>query len=248
MARIPNMSKVKTHSFNEPIYEVRRYKNFIEPSELSFDLSEDKSKDQFIKYIEKLARKSWEYKKMITFLREKIDMNYCAFFRKVNNKINGKMIEIHHEPFTLYDIVAIILRQYIDEGYPLDIPNIVEDTMLLHYYGMVGLIPLSKTVHELVHAGEIFVPIEYVFGDIEGFFKKYRKYMTENQKEILAKSIKVSEQLASSTPKVLQKKFIYLDVDGMVLPAKLNKKGELKKKTKKKLEKIRHVKVRRIKD
>lgn len=224
MARIPNMTKVIVHKLDEPIYEVRRYHNYIEPSRLAFDLSEKKSKDAFIKYIEKLVRKSWEYKKMIDFLKEKIDMNYCAFFKNVNRNIHGIMIEIHHEPFTLYDVCEIVIKEYMDEGYPLDIPNIAEDVLLLHYYGLVCLIPLSKTVHELVHAGEIFIPIDYVFGNIEGFFKKYRKYMTENQKEILAKSIKLSKQLANGIPKVLQKKFIYLDVDGMVLPAKIKSK------------------------
>lgn len=242
MARIPNMSKIKIHNSNESIYEIKRYSTFIQPSDLSFDLSEDKSRDAFIKYIEKLARKSWEYKKLIMFLREKIDMNYCAFFRKVNNKINGITIEVHHEPFTLYDVSLIIVKQYIDEGYPLDIPNIVEDILMLHYYGLVGLIPLSKTVHELVHAGEIFVPIDYVFGDIEGFYLKYKKYMTKNQKEILAKSMKVSNQLANSSPKVLQKKFIYLDVDGMLLPSKLGKKV----KEKKHKDKMKIIKIKRV--
>lgn len=221
MSRIINMSKVKEHNLDEPLYEVRRYSYVPEPSRLAFDLSDKKSKDVFIKYIEKLARHSWEYKKMIDFLREKIDMNYCAFFKNVNNKINGIKIEIHHEPFTLYDISSIIISEFIEEGYPLDIPNIVETVLIIHYYGLVGLIPLSKTVHELVHAGEVFVPISYVFGDIEGFFNKYRKYMTENQKEFLLNSIKMSDKLANSSPKVLQKKFVYLDVDGMLLPSKI---------------------------
>lgn len=221
MSRIINMSKVKEHNLDEPLYEVRRYSYVPEPSRLAFDLSDKKSKDVFIKYIEKLTRHSWEYKKMIDFLREKIDMNYCAFFKNVNNKINGIKIEIHHEPFTLYDISSIIISEFIEEGYPLDIPNIVETVLIIHYYGLVGLIPLSKTVHELVHAGEVFVPISYVFGDIEGFFNKYRKYMTENQKEFLLNSIKMSDKLANSSPKVLQKKFVYLDVDGMVLPSKI---------------------------
>ena len=221
MSRIINMSKVKEHNLDEPLYEVRRYSYVPEPSRLAFDLSDKKSKDVFIKYIEKLTRHSWEYKKMIDFLREKIDMNYCAFFKNVNNKINGIKIEIHHEPFTLYDISSIIISEFIKEGYPLDIPNIVETVLIIHYYGLVGLIPLSKTVHELVHAGEVFVPISYVFGDIEGFFNKYRKYMTENQKEFLLNSIKMSDKLANSSPKVLQKKFVYLDVDGMLLPSKI---------------------------
>lgn len=224
MARIPNMNKVQKLSINESIYEIKRIKDFMEPEKLGYDLSDEKSKIAFVKYIETIVRGSFEYDEMVSMLRDKIDMTFCAYFKKVNNKINGIRIEIHHEPFTLYDITYIILKMFMDEGYPLDPAVIAEEVVYLHFVGVVGLIPLSKTVHELVHASEIFIPINYVFGDIETFYRKYFKYMTIEQKEILAKSIKISSQLEDCTPKVLQKKFIYLDVDGMVLPSKIKNK------------------------
>lgn len=218
MARIPNMNKVQVRDINEPIYQTKRISSFIEPDRLGFDLSEEKSKNAFVKYIEKIVRGSFEYKELIKFLREQIDMNYCSYFKNVNNKINGITIEIHHEPFTLYDITYIIMEMYLKEGYPLKPSNIAEEVMALHFYGMVGLLPLSKTVHELVHVDEIIVPITYVFGDVERFYRKYWQYMTTQQKEILAKSIKIADKLETLSPKVLQKKFTYLDVDGMVIP------------------------------
>lgn len=222
--RIPNMSKVQKRNLNEPIYEVKRISNFIEPERSGYDLSDDKSKTAFVNYIEKIIRGSWEYEQMINFLRDTIDMTYCAYFKQVNRKINGITIEIHHEPFTLYDIAYIVMKMFLDEGYPLKPAVIAEEVIYMHFLGIVGLIPLSKTVHELVGAGEISIPITYVFGDIERFYKKYFKYMTINQKEILAKSIKIANILETTSPKVLQKKFIYLDVDGMVLPSKVKKK------------------------
>lgn len=222
--RIPNMSKIKQHDINESIYEVRRYHNIPDPEGISYDLSDEKSKIAFVKYIEKLVRGSFEYGIMVDFLREKIDMTYCAYFKKVNSKINGIRIEVHHEPFTLYDIAYIVLKMFIDEGYPLDPAVIAEEVNYTHFIGRVGLIPLSKTVHELVHVGQIFVPINHVFGDIEGFYRKYAKYMTVQQKEILAKSIKLSDKLSEGIPEVLKKKFIYLDVDGMVLPSRIKSK------------------------
>lgn len=221
MARIPNMNKVKKLDINEPIYQTKRISNFIDPDRLGYDLSDEKSKINFVKYIEKIIRGSFEYKKMIEFLRDKIDMNHCAFFKDVNNKINGITIEIHHEPFSLYDVTYIVLQMYMDEGYPLKPSNIAEEVMLLHFFGMIGLIPLSKTVHELVHDSQIFIPITHVFGNVEKFYRQYFKYMSPQQKEILAKSIKISKQLEESVPNVLTKKFTYLDVDGMRLPAKI---------------------------
>lgn len=223
MARIPNMNKVQKKEMDTVLYQTKRISSVIEPDRIGFDLSEEKSKVAFVKYIEKIVRSSFEYTAMVQFLRNEIDMNYCAFFKNVNNKINGITIEIHHEPFTLYDITYIVMQLYLDEGYPLKPSNIAEEVIALHFYGMIGLIPLSKTVHELVHAGQIFIPITYVFGDVEKLYKKYFKYMSQQQKEILAKSIKISQQLADSEPKVLNKKYTYLDVDGMYLPSKIKK-------------------------
>ena len=39
----------------------------------------------------------------------------------------------------------------------------------MHYEGKVGLVPLSLSAHELVHEGELFIPLtsEYVFGNWE---------------------------------------------------------------------------------
>lgn len=224
MARIPNMSKVQKIDINEEMYQTKRISYFNEPDRLGYDLSDEKSKIEFVKYIEKIIRGSYEYEALIKFLKEKIDMNYCAFFKDVNNKINGITIEIHHEPFSLYDITFIVLQLYLDEGYPLKPSNIAEEVLLLHYFGMIGLIPLSKTVHQLVHASEMFIPITYVFGNIEKFCKQYFKYMSPQQKEIISKSIKVCKQLEETVPKVLKKKFTYLEVDGMILPSKIKKK------------------------
>lgn len=227
--RIPNMSKVKMIDINEPIYDLRRYDDVLAPDNLVMDLSDEKSKVNFVKYIETLVRSSYEYKQMIQFLRDKLDMNYCAYFRGVNNKINGITIEIHHEPFSLYDITYIVLAMFIDYGYPIESAYIAQEVIKLHYYGIIGLIPLSKTVHELVHASQIFIPITYTFGNVTEFFLKYQKYMTQQQKDIVYRSISLAEKLEKTDPHVLKKQFIYLDVDGMVLPSKIKKKKKEKR-------------------
>lgn len=218
MARIPNMSKVKPIDFNEENYELRRIKNFYSPDKMGIDLSDEKSKKSFIGEIEKTIRKSFEYREMIKFLREHIDMNHCSYFKKVNNSFKGITIEVHHAPFTLYDVTCIVTQAFLDQGIPLKINVIAEQVMLLHFHGLVGLIPVSKTVHELIHSGQIFVPINNVYGDIAEFYSQYWRYMSEDQKEALAKNIKVSDTLAATPPHVLKKKFIYLDVEGQTLP------------------------------
>ncbi len=72
---------------------------------LVWDLEDDKEIKKYYKTIEKEVRNSFEYKEMINYLRDNFGMDQCSFI-KVSNKDNYNIkIEIHHYPFTLYDIV-----------------------------------------------------------------------------------------------------------------------------------------------
>lgn|SRR5574344_518028 len=223
MAIMPYLNKIKPIDEDESNYDVKRIKTYYKNDSLMYDLSDDKTKSSFVDYVEKLIRRSDEYKEMIKYLREHINMNHCSYFRKVNNGLKKITIEIHHSPFTLYDITYIVLQQHIEDELEINPFSIAEEVMYMHFRGIVGLIPLSKTVHELVHAGQIFVPINNVFGDVYGFYNEYKDYMTTKQKEMLYKNINISDKLAENIPNVLKKKFVYLDVDGMTLPHKIDK-------------------------
>lgn len=224
--RIPNMSKVSHDTVDEQQHEVKKIKDYYPYESMGYDLSEEKNKAAFVKYIKTIVRGSIEYKEMVDFLKKHIDMNHCSYFKKVNNSIKGINLEIHHEPFVLEDIVYIVIRYFLDNDLPIDPAVISEQVMLLHYQGLIGLMPVTKTVHELIHAKQIFVPITHVYGDVETFVKQYWDYMTDEQKDILAKSVKLAKKLSELPPKVLKKKFIYLDVDGMSLPQKVKSNKE----------------------
>lgn len=227
--RIPNISNIRqTDEDFDREYDLKHIEYYYEPTKTGFDISDEKSKTKFVDYIEKIVRSSFEYRSLITFLRDHIDMNKCSYFNKVNNRLRGITIEIHHEPFSLYDIAYIVIEKFIDEDIPLEPAMIAEEVMLLHYHGLVGLIPLSKTVHELVHDNQIFIPITHVYGNISEFYNLYSKYITDHQKETLMRSIKLSEEIACTPPNVLKKKFTYLDIDGMILPKYVEKKSSKK--------------------
>lgn len=223
MSRIPNMNKVKAIDFNEDSYMVKRIDHFMNYDNLGFDLSNDKSKTKFIDYVETIVRRSFEYTELIKTLKERIGMTKCSYFPKVDNSLRGITIEVHHSPFSLYDIVDIVLKTYLENDMEITPGKIAQETIFLHYSGLVGLIPVCKTVHELIHDGQIFVPINYVFGDIGEFFNRYKDYMSSHQKEMLVKNIKVSDEIANTPPSILKKKFVYLDVEGFVMPAYVKK-------------------------
>lgn len=133
-------------------------------------LSVPEKEEKFNAYIEKLIRTSFEYKRYIGILKTEMDLTQCRFIKEADITNTKVGLEIHHYPFTLYDIVSYY-REYVkkfkgivDSYNTFDIAN---DIMKLHYEGKVGLVPLSLTVHELAHAGLVFIPLnsKYVFGN-----------------------------------------------------------------------------------
>jgi hypothetical protein len=75
----------------------------------SLNLEDDeKQKTKFIKDIERIVRSSLEYRNYIKFLKTEALINYCSVLNKLPDDIvNSISIEMHHYPFTLYDIASI---------------------------------------------------------------------------------------------------------------------------------------------
>lgn len=186
----------------------------------------DKDRVKFVKRIEKIVRSSLEYKDYIAFLKENVDMTACRFFNNVDGLDNRRIkIEIHHEPLTLYDIVNVVLEKWIVEGIPLNDLFIADEVMRLHYENKVGLIPLSKTVHQLVHdSSDIIIPLPMVYGNYRAFLDEYGEFIESGLPEIIEKlerkialtnSIKNVDVNEAYT--VLQKDFEYIEVEGFSL-------------------------------
>lgn len=192
--------------------------------EKTYNVMNDKDKINLIKTVERVVRRSLEYKQYIRFLKDEIDMTECSYFKNVNNKNNtGIGIEIHHEPFTLFDIVQIVVEKFINEDDELNPLLIAEEVMKLHYKDMVGLIPLSTTVHGLVHDGKLFIPLQNVYGDYIKFLKEYTEYIPSEIHNMLEIKLKLSEDIDSIDNSILEKKYVYLNVEGFSLPQIIQK-------------------------
>ena len=85
-------------------------------------------------------------------------------------------------------------------GEDLDIDSVAYEVMFLHYNGLVGLIPLSATVHELVHNKYLFVPLDRVYGYWEDFYNMYFEYMDEGLIELVREN---KEKTLSSTRSIV---------------------------------------------
>lgn len=189
----------------------------VPPYDLSdWDLNDEKEFKKFISSIEKKTiRGSFEYRAMVSYLRNYLNMNRCSFYENVNNIDTSKIkIEIHHEPLSLYDITLIVFNKRNALREDLDEESIGEEVMWLHYNLMVGLIPLSSTVHELVHNQYLFVPTRAVMGKYREFVDRYRPYMLPEQLDVLQKIEDASTMIEDDYKTLLSRQYIYVDLTG----------------------------------
>lgn len=160
---------------------------------------DEKEYKKYIADIEKEVRGSFEYKVYIQYLRNYMDMHQCAFIATVSNRdTNAIKIELHHYPFTLYDICEIVYRKRVYYKESIDVEMVAKEVTILHYKLMVGLISLSVTVHKLVHNGKIFIPIDRVIGRYDLFMDYYDPFITVEHKDIIERMKKYTYEEKSS--------------------------------------------------
>lgn len=181
-------------------------------------ITNDKQRSKLVKSIETYIRSSMEYGDLIKYLRENIDMNCCEFFHNINGVKQKRVIEIHHEPFDLYTLTNIVMNKHEKEYGFIDELMVAQEVMKLHYVGLVGLIPLSVTAHELVHAGKLVVPLNCVYGRFVQFVKDYFDYIDPSYLAMLNDKIKLTKNLSREDMSILNVRYIYTDIDGFRLP------------------------------
>lgn len=180
-----------------------------------YNLTDDKEIFKYITTVERVCRNSRCYKKLIDFLRNYVDMNKCSFYKNINNIDTSNIkIHIHHSPFTLFDISNIIYMKRMAIGESLSVPMVAKEVMYCHYNMWVGLIPLSETVHEMVHNGYLFIPTDAVYGKYKEFVEQYKDYLgpIENTLKRLEEATKAYDY--NKETKILTMNAIYIDPTG----------------------------------
>jgi len=151
---------------------------------------EDSEYTKFIKNVEKDIRRSDEYSAYLWSLRN-LGMENCAFLGNVNDE--NATIEFHHYPFTLYDIVSTVIEKRLYNKEYTSTFLVASEVLKLHFDNKIGLIPLSKTVHELVHAGEVFINLNQVFGNYQQFVNEYEMFIPLEAKNNYNKVVEASK-------------------------------------------------------
>jgi hypothetical protein len=98
----------------------------------------------------------------------------------------------------------------------MEVESCSREVMYLHYNMMVGLIPLSETVHELVHNQFLFVPTTHVYGKYKEFMNRYDPWILPEQKEIINKIEEYSTEAESDDDykEILKRHYIYTNMTG----------------------------------
>lgn len=212
--RDPNVKQLDQIRDRHSVLELRHIPAY---SSESYDLLDQKDFNKYIKDIERICRNSFEYRSMVSYLRENLNMNKCSFFTNVNNMDTFKIkIHLHHHPFCLYDLCVIIFNKRSFYHESLDAEMVAKEVMFLHYNLYVGLIPLSETVHELVHNNYLFIPMDKVLGKYQDFINLYQEFMTPEQLDVLERNIEASRNYNDDLKNnpILQKSYVYLDITG----------------------------------
>lgn len=171
-----------------------------------FDISFYKDKDYFvslenyvafIKGCEKLVRSSDEYTSFISQLKE-IDLVNCQVLGNVVAD-DSVSIEMHHGPIlTLFDYCAIIIDYHLRKNEKINSFMIANEVIDEHFANRVQTVMLSKTVHQLVDTGKIFINFKQARGDLNGFLQKYKSGLSDEHIRKINKYIELSEKYDST--------------------------------------------------
>ena len=189
------------------------------------DFDDEKSVRRYVKSIKSMCRQSKEYKRLMSFLKNKCEMNECFFLPKVKKYRDSKIeIQMHHTGFVMEDIIKTILMKRYGEGESYDCTSVAEEIMLEHYKGDISLTALSATMHELIHEEEsgLFIPLQMVdFGNIDIFYNKYKEYVDKEtskkfeQYKLLSQAV---DNIESIIPNYLDVSYIYYNKKGIEIP------------------------------
>lgn len=204
---------------------IRTVKMQIEekPQRKEYNTLSKNGRYKFITMIKNRVRNTPEYRQYIEFLKKYKGMSKSHVLPNVSMG-NGKKysIELHHEPFSMFEIIDIVLTRRETMGESIRPYDIMEEVLELHYDDKVGLVPLDVTSHELCEKNLIFIPLQDIYHRYDLFFDEYNALceIPEKIKKKIEIKIELSEQLESGLvmSDMLNPEFTYFEINGFKFP------------------------------
>ena len=168
-----------------------------------------------IKYYTAMVRSSFEYKSVIQHMKNFMDFDQCAYYEGYTIK-NGFVVELHHSPFTLFDICETVGNKHIKKNGYMRTMEVCEEVTMLHFQFKVGLVPLNPTAHKLFHSGSMEIHPDLIQGYWREFYDEYLEFVSDEMKEKVARMDEMLKNNDAKIPPILQRKEIKIDVAGQL--------------------------------
>jgi len=126
------------------------------------EFEDDKQFVKFIKNVESLVRKSYEFSLWRQYILEVLKVSKCAITFESKEDVS---ICIHHHIPSLFLLVKGVIQKYMKEEKEFCTFDIARDVIEIHYQNRLGYVPLTETMHEKFHNGKLDIPINLVQGD-----------------------------------------------------------------------------------
>lgn len=127
---------------------------------------------RFVKDCESEVRTSPDYKVFISFVKNKLGINFCQVSSNIYD--TDATIEMHHGPiFTLFDYCSIILNHFLKTGRKIDSVRIADCVLDEHFDLCVQVVMLAVTNHEAAHNRDLFLHVNQGVGNLTQFIDKY---------------------------------------------------------------------------
>ena len=161
----------------------------------------------FVKAVESMVRSSKFYKRYIKYIKEDVGLNFCQVLSNIKQTDESKLVEIemHHGPIlTLFDYVSIVVDHMLANNKKINSFIVADIVLQEHFANNVQVVMLSKTVHEEVHEGNIFLNMKHAFGDLNSFLFRYKDGLSEDQINKINNYIRLCEQYDSFDKQTLK--------------------------------------------
>ena len=140
---------------------------------------------KFIKSVEKMVRSNDDYKLWLSTIRDEPMLSQDAFLYNVGS--NVAEIQLHHFPFNLFNVVRNVTDQMLYDDKKVSTFIVADKVIQLHFQGMIGLVPLSVTMHEIAHLGKLNFVRTQIFGEWEAYYEAYKDYMDDYEHSVIKK-------------------------------------------------------------
>ena len=180
-----------------------------------YDLMDEKDFKHYMSDLERTVRTSFEYRQLITYLKHTEGMDTCSFLENVSSRDSKKItIELHHSPLTLFDICLAVFKKRQQNNEDVSVNGVAEEVLWLHYAGWVGLIPVSSTVHDMIHNQFLFVPTNVVRGNYRAFVEAYYNYIDPETLDCIDNAEQATKDFNNKQMELFNVHRIYVNANG----------------------------------